>query len=107
MDVPRESGWRIAFRGCLINILNPKLSLFFLAFLPQFIPLGHPAPTAQMIYLGLVFMLMTLVIFVLYGLLAHGLSQRILSSPRLSTGIQRGFAAAFAGLGLRLAFTER
>ena len=102
-----ESGIRTAIRGCLINILNPKLSLFFLAFLPQFIPLGHPAPTGQMLYLGLVFMLMTLVIFILYGFLAHGLSRKILSSPTISTWLQRGFAAVFAALGMKLAFAER
>ncbi|WP_421701981.1 LysE family translocator [Aliiroseovarius sp.] len=97
---------RIATRGALINVLNPKLSIFFLAFLPQFLS-GSPATaTAEMLSLGGVFMAMTFVVFVGYGTFAALARDRVLSSPRAMTWMRRSFAAAFAGLGLKLAFEK-
>lgn len=98
---------QIAVRGTLINILNPKLSIFFLAFLPLFISSGSANPTLHMLLLSAIFMLMTFVVFVLYGFCAHGLRRYVTSSDRLLTLIQRSFAATFAALGIKLAFTER
>ncbi|MEX5728404.1 threonine/homoserine/homoserine lactone efflux protein [Rhodovulum iodosum] len=99
----RDGFWRIATRGALINILNPKLSLFFLALLPPFLS-GDPArATAEMVLLGAVFMGLTLVIFLLYGLFAASARDRLLASARAMAWLNRGFAAVFAGLGLRLA----
>jgi len=93
----------IAIRGALINILNPKLSLFFLAFLPQFLS-GAPAlATREMLLLGLIFMLMTFVVFVIYGVFAAAARSRVLENPRILQLLRYGFAAAFAGLGLKLA----
>ena len=94
-------------KGFLINILNPKLSLFFLAFLPLFVSPDVSSPILQMIALSLLFMAMTLFIFVLYGLLANGVRRYVVGSPRLILWLQRSFAAAFAGLGLKLALTEQ
>jgi len=102
-------GWSwvtIAVRGILLNILNPKLSLFFLAFLPQFVPAHAPDTLARMGFLGGVFMLMTFVVFVGYGLGAAVVRDRVLSSARLTRWIQRAFAAAFAGFAARLAVSE-
>ncbi len=97
---------KIALRGMLINVLNPKLSLFFLAFLPQFLS-GNPESAAfEMLVLGIVFMVMTFVVFVLYGLFAATARDRVLSSPRVLKWMRRGFAATFAGLGLKLAFEQ-
>ena len=97
---------KIALRGMLINVLNPKLSLFFLAFLPQFLS-GNPENAAfEMLGLGVVFMVMTFVVFVLYGLFAATARDRVLSSPRVLKWMRRGFAATFAGLGLKLAFEK-
>ncbi len=94
----------IAVRGALINILNPKLSLFFLAFLPQFLS-GDPARASyEMVALGLLFMLMTFAVFVVYGIFAAGARKWVLESPRVLQIMRYGFAAAFAGLGLKLAF---
>lgn len=94
---------RIATRGALINILNPKLSLFFLALLPPFLS-GNPATaTAEMVFLGAVFMAMTFVVFLAYGLFAAAARARLLSSARMMAWLNRGFAAVFAWLGLRLA----
>jgi len=97
----------IAVRGALINVLNPKLSVFFLAFLPQFVPASEPDVLSRMGLLGAVFMAMTFVAFVAYGLAADAVRARILSSARATRWIQRIFAAAFAGFALKLALTER
>lgn len=98
---------RVALRGILINILNPKLTIFFLAFLPLFVVPTAAAPLVQMGLLSAVFMAMTLVVFIGYGLFAHALSQRMTRSPRLITWLHRSCAALFAALGLRLALAER
>ena len=98
-----ESDWRIARRGALINILNPKLSIFFLALLPPFLS-GNPATaTAEMSLLGAVFMLMTLLVFVIYGTFAATARTRILESEKTMRWLNRSFAAIFAALAGRLA----
>jgi len=99
--------WPIVKRGFLINILNPKLSIFFLAFLPLFVPPETSSPTVQMILLSLMFMAMTLVIFVLYGIFANGVRRYVAGSSRLVLWLQRTFAATFAALGLKLAMTDQ
>jgi threonine/homoserine/homoserine lactone efflux protein len=98
-----DAGWRIARRGALINILNPKLSIFFLALLPPFLS-GNPATaTAEMAAMGLVFMAMTFGVFVLYGTFAAAARQWILGSDRVMRWLSRSFAAIFAALAGRLA----
>ena len=94
-------------RAVLLNILNPKLTIFFLAFLPQFVEPGAASPLAQLLLLSGVFMAMTLAVFVAYGLLAHAFRQAVIESPRVQTWLRRGFAATFAGLGVNLALTDR
>ncbi len=96
-----------ATTGALINILNPKLSIFFLAFLPQFIPAGTPNPSIVMINLGGIFMAMTFVMFVFYGLFAAGLRNHILSRPAVMKWFNRGIAGAFTALSVKLALTDR
>ncbi|MFP8966137.1 LysE family translocator [Pokkaliibacter sp. CJK22405] len=97
----------IVAKGFLLNILNPKLSIFFLAFLPQFLPASSSAVLSNMLLLGGIFMLMTLGVFILYGLLSGCFSAFIVKSQRASVIIQKGFAGSFAALGLKLALTER
>ena len=97
----------LIIRGFLLNILNPKLTIFFLAFLPQFVTPGSTAPALQMLVLSGVFMAMTFAVFVLYGLLANGFRRAVIESPRVQNWLRRSFAAAFAGLGLNLAFAQR
>lgn len=97
----------VCTRGFLINILNPKLSVFFLAFLPQFIPAGAETPFVNMLVLGGAFMAMTLLVFIFYGVLANSISQYIVNSPKAMKYVQRSFAATFAALGAKLALTER
>lgn len=106
-DRARISHAAIIRRGVLLNILNPKLSIFFLAFLPQFVPADAAAPTFTMIWLALIFMAMTSVVFVIYGLMAAQVRGRVLRSPSVMTWLRRTFAAAFALMGLRLALSSR
>ena len=100
-------GRRVVVTGFLINILNPKLSIFFLAFLPQFIGADEAHPLARMLELSAVFMLMTWVVFALYGLFAAAVRDRIVSRPNVMTWLRRAFAGGFALLGARLALADR
>jgi threonine/homoserine/homoserine lactone efflux protein len=102
-----RSGRRIIVTGFLINILNPKLSIFFLAFLPQFIAADDGHPLMRMLELSAAFMAMTFAVFVLYGLFAAKVRDRIVTRPKVMAWLRRGFAAGFAALGARLAFAER
>lgn len=98
---------RIVFNGFLLNILNPKLSLFFLAFLPQFVPAAAVNPTLDMLVLALVFMALTFVVFIGYGLFAAATRSYLAAKPQAMTWLRRSFAGAFGLLGLRLAFADR
>jgi threonine/homoserine/homoserine lactone efflux protein len=104
-DLP--NAMRVITEGVLINLLNPKLSIFFVAFLPQFITPGDPAPTWRMLELSAVFMAMTFGIFALYGLFAAYFRDRVISRPAVITWMRRTFAAAFVALGAKLALSER
>lgn len=103
----RGNAWRIARHGVLINILNPKLSVFFLAFLPLFVPVGTSSATFYMLMLSGTFMLMTFVVFVGYGVCASAVRRYIINSPKVVRRMQRTFAVVFATLGLRLAAAEQ
>ena len=98
---------QIVLKGILINILNPKLTMFFFAFLPLFLTSDAASPTRQLIGLSAVFMGMTLVIFVLYGIFASGISGYLLNSPKVLRRLQRSFAVIFAALAVHLALSER
>jgi len=91
----------------LINLLNPKLSIFFFAFLPQFVPADAPGAVPQMLQLSGVFMLMTFVVFALYGLFAAAIRNQVVSRPAIMTWMRRSFAAAFVALGAKLALTQQ
>jgi threonine/homoserine/homoserine lactone efflux protein len=102
-----KSQRRVIVTAILINILNPKLSIFFLAFLPQFIAADEPHPAARLLELSAVFMAMTFAVFALYGLFAAAVRDRVISRPAVMAWLRRGFAAGFAALGVRLALSER
>ena len=106
-DAPaRPAGARIA-EAMLVNLLNPKLSLFFLTFLPQFIAPGEAQPALRMAQLSLVFMAMTFAVFLAYGVFAARFRDQVLRRPSVLVWLRRGFAAAFVGLGGKLALMQR
>ena len=106
-EVGARSALQVTVRAILINILNPKLSIFFLAFLPQFVDIGEAHPLPRMLELSAVFMLMTFVVFVAYGLFAASVRDHVISRPRVMAWMRRTFAAAFVALGAKLAVAER
>jgi threonine/homoserine/homoserine lactone efflux protein len=107
-EVQQKGGARsVVIRAFLLNILNPKLTIFFLAFMPQFVTPGATSPLAQLLALSAVFMAMTFGVFVVYGLVAHAFRKAVIESPRVQAWLRRGFAGAFAGLGTQLALSER
>ena len=106
-DTAPRSATNVIVSGILVNLLNPKLTIFFFAFLPQFVNTDAPNALLHMVGLSAVFMLMTLVIFVGYGRFAAAVRNQVISRPRVLTWMRRTFAAAFAGLGARLAFAGR
>ena len=102
-----RSATRVIVSGILVNILNPKLTIFFFAFLPQFVSANDPRAFIRMIGLSTVFMLLTLVVFVAYGVFAAAIRTQVISRPNVLTWMRRVFAGAFVALGARLAFTDR
>ncbi|MCH1868658.1 LysE family translocator [Nocardioides sp. CFH 31398] len=109
VDADRRPGGtrQVLVSGVTLNLLNPKLTLFFFAFLPQFVPAGTPGAAGRILLLGGVFAALTLVVFAAYGALAAGLRARVLARPRLVERLRAAFAASFAVLAGRLALETR
>lgn len=106
-DSAPQSIRQVLVSGVLVNILNPKLSIFFFAFLPQFVPANSATALPQMLELSAVFMAVTFVVFAIYGVFAAAVRSHVVSRPHILTWMRRTFAAAFVALGVRLALTER
>ena len=104
---PAVSFWRVIRTAVLINVLNPKLTLFFFAFLPQFVSPGQAGTTLQMLVLSAVFMVVTVVVFALYGVFAAAVRTGIVSRPRVVAWMRRTFAATYVLLAGRLALESR
>ncbi|WP_189175464.1 LysE family translocator [Streptomyces lasiicapitis] len=102
-DAPRSAA-DVIVSAVLINLLNPKLTLFFFAFLPQFVDKGEPYAFLRMAELSAYFMLLTLVVFALYGVFAAAVREHVIGRPRVMAWLRRVFAGAFAALGAKLAF---
>jgi threonine/homoserine/homoserine lactone efflux protein len=105
-SAPR-SAVRVVVSGVLVNLLNPKLTIFFFAFLPQFVSTADPSAWLRMLELSAVFMLVTFVVFAGYGVFAAAVRSHVVSRPRVMDWVRRIFAGAFVALGARLAFTDR
>jgi len=103
---PRTSA-RVIRSAVLVNLLNPKLTLFFFAFLPQFVPSGSPHALARLLGLSAVFMLMTFAVFALYGAFAASARNHLVERPRVVDRLRRGFAVSFVALSAKLATTAR
>lgn len=102
-----DSGWLYFRRGFIANAINPKVALFFIAFLPQFVDPARGALWPQMVLLGLLFALQTVLIFGLVGWFAGGIGQRVQAQPRIAVWLDRVAGAIFVGLALRLASSQR
>lgn len=98
---------KITVEAVLINILNPKLSIFFFAFLPQFVAADETHPLSLMLMLSAIFMGLTFAVFAVYGLFAAAIREHVVTRPRVLTWMRRTFAAAFVALGVKLALAER
>ena len=107
LDQSPKAGNSIFWQGIFINILNPKLPIFFLAFLPQFIDRDIASTTSQTLVLGIIFMAMTIVLFIGYGMFASLLRQKILDRPAILNAIKWCFASVFMALGVRLFLFEK
>ncbi len=105
-DTAPRSAANVIVSGILVNILNPKLTIFFFAFLPQFVSAHEPNAFLRMIELSAVFMLLTFVVFVGYGKFAATIRNHVISRPRVLTWMRRVFAGSFVALSARLAFTR-
>ena len=106
-DAAPKSDLRVIGDAVLIDLLNPKLTIFFFAFLPQFVDPGQPSTTAAMAGLSGVFMGVTLIVFAAYGLFAAAVRTHVISRPRVVTWMRRTFAASYALLAGRLALADR
>jgi len=106
-DKTETASLRIIIDGMLLNVLNPKLSLFFLAFLPQFVSLEGAGATPTLVLLASIFMLLTFVVFVGYGACASLARDYVISRPSVLMWLRRSFAGTFGFLGLRLALSDR
>jgi threonine/homoserine/homoserine lactone efflux protein len=106
-EVGARSAVHVIVSAVLINILNPKLSIFFLAFLPQFVNADEAQPLTRMLELSGVFMLLTFVVFAAYGVFAAAVRNHVISRPQVLTWMRRAFAGAFAALGAKLALADR
>ena len=101
------SATQIVIKAIAINLLNPKLTIFFFAFLPLFVPKDSSSPTVEMIMLSAVFMGMTFIIFVLYGILASGISTYLINSSKAVKRLQQAFAVILAAFAVKLALSEK
>lgn len=106
-NLSRATASRLVIKAVLLNILNPKLTIFFLAFLPQFVEPGTDRPLLQLLVLSAAFMAMTFAVFVVYGFVAHAFRRLVIESATVQRWLRYSFAAAFAGLGARLAVSEK
>jgi threonine/homoserine/homoserine lactone efflux protein len=98
---------KVIVSGVLINLLNPKLTIFFFAFLPQFVSTGEAHASLRMLELSAVFMLVTFAIFAVYGVFAAAVREHVISRPRVLTWMRRVFGGTFMALAGRLAFADR
>jgi threonine/homoserine/homoserine lactone efflux protein len=104
---PARSAARVIGSAMLANLLNPKLTVFFFAFLPQFVPPHAPHELERLLLLSGVFMAMTFAVFVLYGVSAAAVRSHVIGRPKVVQRMRRLFAASFLGLGIKLAATSR
>jgi threonine/homoserine/homoserine lactone efflux protein len=106
-DPVKVSPWRVIGSGILVNTLNPKLTIFFFAFLPQFVPAGSAGAVPLMVYLSAIFMAVTFVVFAFYGVFAAAVRNKVFTRPRVVAWVRRSFGATYLVLAGRLAAQTR
>jgi len=106
-SINKTTGGKLAAKAFFLNILNPKLTIFFLAFLPQFVDPAKGSPLSQLLLLSAVFMVMTFIVFVGYGYLAHAFRRYVIGAAGVQRVLRLGFGAVFAGLAAKLALSEK
>ena len=103
----KVSPWRVIMSGVLVNTLNPKLTIFFFAFLPQFVAPDRDGAVLLMVWLSAIFMAVTLAVFSVYGVFAAAVRREVISRPRVVAWMRRSFAATYVILAGRLAAQTR
>jgi threonine/homoserine/homoserine lactone efflux protein len=103
----KVSPWRVVVSGILVNTLNPKLTIFFFAFLPQFVAPDREGVVLHMVWLSVIFMAVTLAVFSVYGVFAAAVRREVISRPRIVAWMRRSFAASYVLLAGRLAAQTR
>jgi len=106
-DAAPRSSRQVIASAVLVNLLNPKLTIFFFAFLPQFVPAGSSGALAHLLALSAIFMAMTFVVFAVYGVFAVGMRTHLIERPRIIAKVRKVFALSFVALGARLATTTQ
>jgi len=106
-DAAPRSSRQVIASAVLVNLLNPKLTIFFFAFLPQFVPAGSSGALAHLLALSAIFMAMTFVVFAVYGIFAAGMRTHLIERPRIIAKVRQVFALSFVALGARLATTTQ
>ncbi len=106
-DAAPRSSRQVIASAVLVNLLNPKLTIFFFAFLPQFVPAGSSGALAHLVALSAIFMAMTFVVFAVYGVFAAGMRTHLIERPRIIAKVRKVFALSFVALGARLATTTQ
>jgi len=106
-QAPALQARQLLVRGVIMNLTNPKVVFFFLAFLPQFVDPARGAVALQLAQLGALFILATLLSFGTIGYFAATLGQRLRGSARAQQWMNRTAGTVFAGLALRLALAQR
>lgn len=106
-EIPTTRLWSFFFRGLAMNLLNPKVAVFFLAFLPQFAGPTTDGVVLRLLGLGLIFTLLSLIIFSAIALFSSILGDRLSRNPRFTSSLRWLTGCVLVGLGARLAFSER
>ncbi len=102
-DTSEETPFSAFKQGVLIDVLNPKVAIFFMAFLPQFIRNDHGSIPLQLLYLGLIIVIVAIVVEVIYVLIVSKLTEKIRGSQKISMWLDRVVGTIFLGLGIKLA----
>ncbi|MBA4691616.1 MAG: LysE family translocator [Pseudomonas sp.] len=105
--VPQASAWKAYRQGVLVDLLNPKAAIFFMAFLPQFVRPEHGAVPLQLLVLGVLVVVVAIVVECALVLLAARATTALRSNPAVSQWLDRALGSILIGLGIRLGLSER